>query len=199
MTNIKEDNPYIYSKYYISYWIFGWAIIYIVINWGFNKQHLHPVVPTFVRSYIQLFIQNCNPMIALLVSVTVGIYLFVLLFYRIVIKDPTFVNTNLEKRGAVAGVRVEKLENTEQRSKQGKLILFLYFIVIVIKTIPIYFLRNAPLKPVSNTIVFMLVILIYYCYLAINGINMYEFYKKTNENSLNGNTPFVYEILQQIK
>jgi hypothetical protein len=191
MTTIKENNPYIYSKNYLSYWIFGWAIIYIVIDWGFNKQHLQTVVPTFARSYIQLFLQNCNPTIALVLAVIVGIYLFVLLFYRIIIKEPSLVNMNLDKRWAGTGA--------EERNKVGKVILFLYFTVIVIKTIPIYFLRNAPVKPVSNIIALITVILIYYFYLAINGINMYDFYKKTNENSFNGNTPFVHQILQQIK
>lgn len=193
MTTIKENNPYIYSKYYLSYWIFGWSILYIVIDWGFNKQHLQTVVPTFARFYIQLFLQNCNPMIALLVAVIVGIYLFVLLFNRIFTKEPSLVYMNLDKRGADAEVR-----KLEERHKVGKVILFLYFIVIVIKTIPIYFLRHAPIKPVSNIIALITLILIYYFYLAINGINMYDFYKKTNENSFNGNTPFVHQILQQI-
>ena len=186
MTTIKENNPYIYSKYYLSYWIFGWAIIYIVIDWGFNKQHLQTVVPTFARSYIQLFLQNCNPTIALVVAVIVGIYLFVLLFYRIIIKEPS-----LNERGAGDGA--------EERNKIGMVMLFLYFIVVVIKTIPIYFLRHAPFKFVNNTIAFLLVILVYYCYLAINGINMFDFYKNVNENSFNGNIPFVHQILQQIK
>lgn len=188
MTTINKNNPYIYSKYYLSYWIFGWAILYIIIDWGFNKQHLQTVVPTFARSYIQLFLQNCNPTIALLVAVIVSIYIFILLFYRNITKKPSLVNMNIDKRGAGGPGADER-----------KVILFLYFTVIVIKTIPIYFLRNAPLKPVSNIIALISVILIYNFYLAINGINIYEFYKKTNENSFNGNTPFVHEMLQQIK
>jgi hypothetical protein len=85
----------------------------------------------------------------------------------------------------------------EERNKIA--MLFLYFIVIVIKIIPIYFLRNAPFKIVNNTIIFLLVILVYYYYLATNGINMYDFYRNINEKAFDGITPFVHQMFQLIK
>jgi hypothetical protein len=67
---------------YLSYWIFIWGVIYIIIDWGIKKHHLRNVAPVDVRPYIELFLRNCNPIIALVVALIFATYSLIILIAR---------------------------------------------------------------------------------------------------------------------
>jgi len=58
--------------FYLSYWIFAWAIIYILVNWYFKKK-------SSTNYYINFFIQNCNPLISICIALVITIFSLLLL------------------------------------------------------------------------------------------------------------------------
>jgi hypothetical protein len=75
-------NPHLYATNYLSYWIFIWALIYIVIDWGIKKPHLRNITPVYVRPSIELFLQNCNPIVALVIALVFATYSLIVLIAR---------------------------------------------------------------------------------------------------------------------
>jgi hypothetical protein len=75
-------NPHLHLTNYLSYWIFIWAVIYIIIDWGIKKNHLRSVAPVDVRPHIESFLRNCNPIIALVVAVIFATCSLVVLIAR---------------------------------------------------------------------------------------------------------------------
>lgn len=78
----RTYNPHLHVVNYLSYWIFLWGVIYIIIDWGINKPHLRNVTPLHVRPYIELFLRNCNPIIALVIALILTTCSLIILIAR---------------------------------------------------------------------------------------------------------------------
>jgi hypothetical protein len=68
------------------------------------------------------------------------------------------------------------------------------FIIVIIKVIPLYLIRNSKHK--WNPVFSLSFFLIYLLYLHYNGTNFIEVYKKVNTSMINGtnDTPFFYYL-----
>jgi len=60
--------------YYFSYWIFTWALIYLVLFWFYNK-HL-------TNTYLYFFIRNCNPIILIIIALVENIVGFIVIYIK---------------------------------------------------------------------------------------------------------------------
>jgi hypothetical protein len=58
--------------YYFSYWLFTWALIYLVLFWMYNK-HLT------INSYMYFFIRFCNPIILIIIALVENIIGFIVI------------------------------------------------------------------------------------------------------------------------
>lgn len=150
---MKSD--YTRLDFYLSYWFFAWAIIYILLKWCVQRRIISNL-------YIDFFIRNCNPLIILSIALVFSICSLIILIYK--------------------------------RAKPIVIILYL-LINIVIKVIPIYFLMKSNIHPIPNIVSVAVITIIYELYLRVNGHNIIEFYKNELKNNMNGNTPFIYTIL----
>ena len=59
-------------------------------------------------------------------------------------------------------------------------------VIIIMKLIPIYLLRNAPTNPYYNIAIFIAVFAIYNIYLWLENQNILDIYKKIIQNTLEG-------------
>lgn len=65
--NISFDN-------YFSYWIFLWAVLYIITYWSFKEGYLK-------YSPVSFFIQNCNPFIVVFIAFIFNVISLLLLSF----------------------------------------------------------------------------------------------------------------------
>ena len=70
---MKSD--YTRFDFYLSYWFFAWAIIYILLKWFVQNRQIS-------NSYIDFFIRNCNPLIILTIALVFSICSLIILIYK---------------------------------------------------------------------------------------------------------------------
>jgi hypothetical protein len=150
-------NDYTRFDFYLSYWILVWVAVYFLLNCFFKRNFL-------TNRYTVLFIQNCNPMIAVIIALIFSISALLVLVYK----------------------------------KAKPIIIFLYMLIVIVKSIPIYFLWGMPLRLIPNVIYTIVFILVYGLYLRSNGHTITKFYKNETANIMKGNTPLIHTILTNL-
>jgi hypothetical protein len=71
-------------------------------------------------------------------------------------------------------------------------------LIVIVKSIPIYFLWGMPLRLIPNVIYTIVFILVYGLYLRSNGHTITKFYKNETANIMKGNTPLIHTILTNL-
>jgi len=157
------ESEYTRFDFYLSYWIFLWAVIYILLN-RYTKE------TPLTNKYINYFIQNCNPLIAICIALVITIFSLLLL----IIYKSSLLNIVLY---VLLIITIK--------------IIPIYFL-LYLKPNP--FISNVE----SNIITTLFVFIVYNLYLKINGISMYKFYRESTNKIIQGKTPF-FNLIKNIQ